>query len=57
MVNPSKFLLLDKIPNSLLGHIHPSHLLRGGVLALEIVIVGQCEVFVCVDFVDFPPPP
>ena len=31
--------------------------LRGRVSVLEIVFVGQCEVFVCLDFVDFPPPP
>ena len=24
---------------------------------LEIVCVGQCEVFLCLDFVHFPPPP
>ena len=28
-------------------------LLRGRVSGLEIVFVGQCEVFVCLDFVDF----
>ena len=33
---------------------HPS-LLRGCVSVLEIVFVGQCEVFVCLDFVDFFP--
>ena len=27
--------------------------LRVQVLVLEIVFVGQCEVFVCFDFVDF----
>ena len=26
--------------------------LRGGVSVLEIVFVGQCEVFVCLDFVE-----
>ena len=28
-------------------------LLRGCVTVLEIVFVGQCEVFVCLDFVHF----
>ena len=28
-------------------------LLRGRVSVLEIVFVGQCEVFVCYDFVHF----
>ena len=31
-----------------------SHL-RGCVTVLEIVFVGQCEVFVCLDFVHFFP--
>ena len=30
-----------------------SHLLRGCVTVSEIVFVGQCEVFVCLDYVNF----
>ena len=30
--------------------------LRGGVSFLEIVFVGQCEVFVCLEFLEIPPP-
>ena len=29
--------------------------LRARLSVLEIVFVGQCEVFVCLDFVDFTP--
>ena len=36
------------------SQFHP--LLRGGMSVLEIVFVGQCEVFVCLDFVGFSPP-
>ena len=33
-----------------------NNLLRGCVLDFEIVFVGQCEVFVCLEFVHFFPP-